>query len=182
MSLYDKLGAVLEESKSTGNRHVIAKIHNSIRHLLNELQSSKPGRMVHDTVMVPHPSGRSFKIDREIAPMLEVMWRLGIETNDSCQDFPFGYFYVHFSDCQNATKFMTAVLTGLDNVSQKDLDRLTQNNFSPGRWIYQCGPEGPGCRSLRPETRDTVGMGIIISIPHSDYEMVMNALISQTVV
>jgi len=59
----------------------------------------------HPTVSVRHPELGAIEIDEEIAPLIEALWALEIETSGSCQDRG-GQVWLSFLTPDDAAKFV----------------------------------------------------------------------------
>jgi hypothetical protein len=65
----------------------------------------------HAYVVRRSPDGFSVEIDREIAPIIEALWKRGITTTDSCQgpSGERGHGYIQFATATDAQRFLSAL-------------------------------------------------------------------------
>jgi hypothetical protein len=125
-------------------------------------------------------NGDRVQIDKEIAPLMQQVWDMGLCTNNSCQD-NFGYVWIGFGEATDASAFLSVIAQRGDdelryranntfNVCPRDAaDRLpNQYHTFPDMWLtsalsYEI--EGGG-----------VGINIGIRFPRGHLARVMAAL------
>jgi len=61
--------------------------------------------MNHETVELKR-SGRTFNIDKGIAPLIELIWKFDLWTLNSCQENRPGIAWIQFAHVQDAETFM----------------------------------------------------------------------------
>jgi hypothetical protein len=76
----------------------------------------------HPTVSVAAPGLGLIDVDVDIAPLLELLWRRGVETVQSCQESMPGMVWIAFAAPEHAMAFLESV--GLDEqaVAEADFD------------------------------------------------------------
>lgn len=70
------------------------------------------------------PYGDRIQIDKEIVPLMQKVWGMGLYTFNSCQD-NFGYVWVEFGDAEDASFFLSLIARRGD----EDLQHRASNTF-----------------------------------------------------
>lgn len=82
----------------------------------------------------------SEQIDVEIAPLIEQIWRSGIETTNSCQENPTGRVWIEFLTAFDAADFLDAVVGGFSQNPNSMYARIRQDSEEKERWEYSVHP------------------------------------------
>jgi hypothetical protein len=147
----------------------------------------------HDQTCVTLPTGKKISVDTGLAPLLQNMWKTGIETRMSCENnVPKNYLWLHF-DAENAQKFVQHVVNYCKLTDgQRDLscdqdqehvlyEHIIDRNSGGLNWQYQT--RAPEDRNTHWTFRDEDDMDgecevvgpikmefeIGIRIPHCDF-------------
>jgi len=114
----------------------------------------------HPTVEIYYPFWkRNIQVDKEIVPLLKTIWKLGIRTENSCQNHDeTDRIWVCFSSPTDLTKFFNLLI-------YYGILGLAKKIFGSGTWFY---------RDVVDE-RDNMHLGNVL-FPMSDLDLVMDAL------
>jgi hypothetical protein len=96
----------------------------------------------HDTVLIENPLfGEPVAVDCDIAMLIQSLWKLGINIDDSCQNIGSGCIWIQFSSGQDAIRFLTLVAEIRDLEGPEAADGLyfRMLNAEDG-WDYEVGP------------------------------------------
>jgi hypothetical protein len=109
------------------------------------------GRSLHQTLELKSPDGSLIDIDEGIAPLVELCWRLGIETSGSCQgDDVRQRAWLHFPSLDDGARFLTSVdaADAREEMFSTVLEAMTPGPLSPLSvedrfWFYTAPHYGP---------------------------------------
>jgi hypothetical protein len=143
----------------------------------------------HKTIKMFNPFYSEYqKIDRNIAKLIECLWKLNIFTVCSCEDnVPKDYIWIEFGSGDNAECFLQIVgnyfyhnpKEGIDN--GEGLYHRMKEEDVPNKWLYACGTRDDS-EHLEGDWmvygEDFKGLFITISIRFhkQDYPMILEAL------
>ena len=71
----------------------------------------------------PHVIIDGIEIDEEIAPLIELIWNLGLRTSNSCQDNPAGMVWIEFA-AEDAAEFLNIVAGDYDDEMEGLYNRI----------------------------------------------------------
>ncbi len=96
----------------------------------------------HEKIFLQHPRHvQPVAVDRDIAPLIQTLWRLGINTDDSCQSMGPGHVWIQFSSAHDAEKFLSMVAGIRDCEGPEAADGLYFRMLSTeGGWEYEVAP------------------------------------------
>lgn len=105
--------------------------------------------MNHETVELKR-SGRTFNIDKGIAPLIELIWKFDLWTLNSCQENRPGIAWIQFAHVQDAETFMALAVDHRGSEKSEDYynslySRIMGERYGhPGRWQYTSHPQDVG--------------------------------------
>lgn len=111
-------------------------------------------------------------IDSNISELIELIWKCGIDTCNSCEDnIPCGYIWIEFSEYVDYQHFMSIVSYYCDDLDFRDKSLFWQE-FIPGAWIhdvhyYEIDGEDPD-KLMSPR--------LYLRFPDTDKELVIDQL------
>jgi hypothetical protein len=111
----------------------------SIAHLLLHMENVianhiHPKHTSHETVTMSH-CGQMIRIDRNIAPLISEIWRLGLETINSCENnVPENYMWIEFANEASLRQLLDIVL--INESGQSELyKKISDYPYSyPNAW------------------------------------------------
>jgi hypothetical protein len=123
---------------------------------------------------------RLVEVDEGIAPLLQAIWNLGINTCNSCQENRPGIIWIEFLAAKDAEAFLTCVVSGLDPVNSPEADDWLYSRIigANGGWQYSAHPhdtreyinEERGIIELNASESCEIALSISIRFPVRDYE------------
>jgi hypothetical protein len=137
--------------------------------------------MKHPFILLIDSDGDQIEIDREIAPLIQQLWDIGLETCNSCQD-NFSYVWVEFLSAQDALDFLYLIVRHGDaalaerasepyNVSPSNAaDQLAKYDACQDSWLIKANVN-------KYDDAEEVWMSIGIRFPRDHLPRVMAALI-----
>jgi hypothetical protein len=95
----------------------------------------------HERIPVPHPAElEPIQIDRDIAALIRGLWRLGIQTEASCQNVGPGSVWILFSSADDARRFLTLVANIREVEGPEAADELYRRVTNlEGGWELEVG-------------------------------------------
>lgn len=132
-------------------------------------------------------SGYMIEVDEGIAALLKAVWDLGISTCNSCQENKPGIAWIEFLECEDAEKFLTRIISGLDLVNSPEADKRLYSRITGqiGGWQYNAHPHDTReyinmeNGVVETDTSQPCGIAISISIrfPVEDLEKLLDLCI-----
>ena len=144
----------------------------NILHELKYIISPK-GESKHDTIPVFYSAlNKHIDIDKNIAPLLEYIWKNDIMTNNSCENsFPKDHIWISFDSTEDLEKFLNIVFRDIE----EDAD-FYKRGFNPmnvkNSWYYRSWFDW-SCGNI--PYKDVCAY-ISLRFPKSDYDIVLNNL------
>ncbi|MCJ7571732.1 MAG: hypothetical protein MUO82_07630 [Candidatus Thermoplasmatota archaeon] len=144
----------------------------------------------HKTVSLFNPFiKKDEEIDENIAELIECLWKLDIETSNSCENnVPLGYIWIEFLCGYDAEKFLDIVGRFIykDKADVYKVDDLYQrmnrpSDESPNQWLYNCDLMDCSEKVINDYTvmdDEFCGFALPISVrfPIKDYPVVLKSL------
>jgi len=96
----------------------------------------------HERIPVTHPRfAEPVEVDKDIAALIQALWRLGIDTDESCQNVGPGSVWIQFSSGPDALKFLSLVAAIREEEGPEAADRLYYRLINgEGGWEYEVVP------------------------------------------
>ena len=104
-----------------------------------EVSTERNDRM-HAAVLMDY-QGEMVEIDRKIAPLMQAVWDVGIETLMSCEDVS-GMLWIEFDSPEDAMRFLdiAVVYDETDNSIYNRAESLSQGGSRSRDWEYLITP------------------------------------------
>jgi hypothetical protein len=140
---------------------------------------------MHETIDIYNPlCERNIPIDKNIAPLLTLMWKHGIRTKNCCEDSlgkP-GYVWIEFLSSIDFNKFAYIVLTTESPLREPDIHNRVKDDI----WIYKmcCNEIEFTYGIVKSDENDDgeiefmSGIYIDLLFPKSDYETIYQQFVS----
>lgn len=144
----------------------------------------------HNFNIVKNPlTKKMVHIDTQITELIQLLWKLGIRTNNSCENnIPTNYIWIEFTHSIDATIFLNIIgkyiyKSKAQKYEENDLYQRIKRpeDEPPNQWLFSCNLLDYSEQIINDETtmnRKFKGFEITISIrfPQEDYSTVVKAL------
>lgn len=138
------------------------------------------------TEILDPASNRMIEVDEGIAPLLLAIWNCGIVTCNSCQENKPGVIWIEFLAAEDAERFLTCVVSGLDPINRPEADNYLYSRITGADdgWKYTAHPhdvreyidEENGCLELNASQSCAIALSVSIRFPVGDYEKLRDIL------
>jgi hypothetical protein len=184
MSKQEKIDEILSKIKNMDNHNLdilLQKINVEIEKI--KWSSSKKNKLKHKTIKVKHPDGDEIDIDKNIAELIDCLWKLDIMTFNSCQNnYINGYIWIEFSSYEDLMLFMNTVIVNTDTLTHHRI--LYGRHHEDKVWfhkinyvdstIYDDDEDSSSFSSN--ETIYLLPPGFSVRFPKTDYKMILNIM------
>jgi hypothetical protein len=182
MSSQEKIDDLLKKIKTIDNQNLdilLKKINIEIEKI--KWSSSKKNK--HKTIKVKHPDGDERDIDKNIAELIDCLWKLDIMTFNSCQNnYINGYIWIEFSSYEDLMLFMNLVIVNTDPINHHRI--LYGRHHEDKVWFHKINyvdstiyDDNEDSSSFSSD--DTIYLlppGFSVRFPKTDYKMILNIM------
>jgi len=132
------------------------------------------------TAILNIASNLRIEVDEGIAPLLQAIWNLGINTCNSCQENKPGIVWIEFLAAEDAEAFLTRIISGLDPLNCPEADNWLYSRIIGAKegWQYTAHPhdtreyidEDSGIMELDASEPCGIALSVSVRFPVGDYQ------------